>query len=318
MSKTSRPVLVLHRKSANRPEVKEAVKAVRAEGIKLQVRIPWNKKDKGRVVRELIAQGYTRIFAGGGDGTINGVASAIVGAMAERAAKSAKKGGKKKGNNKADKQHSAIAMGILPLGTANDMAHGLGLPCEDLTQCLRIACAAEAKPMDIGLMNGHVFCNVASGGVGAEITATTQQDVKRALGGAAYTLNGLIKIWQMKPYRGSLELPGEAPVEGSMLLMAVGNNRLAGGGFEVAPLAKCDDGLLDLMLVLEAGVDDLARMTDELLDPLNPANRVIRYVQAERFTMKSDRPLHINLDGEPMSVETLEFSVQPAALNVVY
>ena len=58
--------LVLHRKSANEPAVKAAVKYVRAQGIDLRVRIPWNKKDKPRVVREALADGAKRIIAGGG------------------------------------------------------------------------------------------------------------------------------------------------------------------------------------------------------------------------------------------------------------
>ncbi len=68
--KTTRPVLLLHRKSANRPEVKEAVKAVRAAGVKLLVRIPWNKKDKRVLVKEMLARGHRRIIAAGGDGTL--------------------------------------------------------------------------------------------------------------------------------------------------------------------------------------------------------------------------------------------------------
>ncbi|MEP5569225.1 MAG: lipid kinase YegS [Halioglobus sp.] len=297
MSIKNKPVLVLHRKSANRPEIKAAVKAVRRSGIDLQVRIPWNKKDKVVLVKELLKRGCSRVIAGGGDGTINGVASALV---------------------KSKRSNSNVAMGILPLGTANDLAHGLGLPCDDLTECLRIASTRDARPMDVGLMNGNVFCNVASGGFGAEVTATTPQDIKAMLGGAAYTLNGLVKLWQMQPYRGTLRLPDQAPIEGAMLLMAVGNNRLAGGGFEVAPLAVPDDGKLDLMVMLEASVQDSARVLAELKDPMNPENVVIRYVQAERFSIEADHPLHINLDGEPVLVQNLEFSTLPGALGVVY
>lgn len=97
--------LVLHRKSANEPKIKEAVKFVRSKGIKLRVRIPWNKKDKPRVVGEALADGATRVIAGGGDGTINAVVNALVGK------------GKKK---------PKASMGILPLGTANDFATAWG------------------------------------------------------------------------------------------------------------------------------------------------------------------------------------------------
>ena len=97
----NKPVLLLHRKSANRPEVKEAVKAVRREGIDLQVRIPWNKKDKAVLVKELLKRGCRRIIAGGGDGTINAVAKTLVG---------------------DGSTPPAAALGIMPLGTANDFA----------------------------------------------------------------------------------------------------------------------------------------------------------------------------------------------------
>ena len=127
--------LILHRKSANEPVVKEAVKYVRSKGIDLGVRIPWNKKAKPKVVKEAIADGAKRVIAGGGDGTINAIVNALVGK------------GKKK---------PKVEMGVLPLGTANDFAHGLGLPCDDLKQCLEIACTAPAQVIDVGLP-GHAI-----------------------------------------------------------------------------------------------------------------------------------------------------------------
>jgi diacylglycerol kinase family enzyme len=62
-------VLILHRKSANEPYVKEVVKSVRKEGIELRVLVPFNKAEKPRVVREALERGAERIIAGGGDGT---------------------------------------------------------------------------------------------------------------------------------------------------------------------------------------------------------------------------------------------------------
>ena len=102
---TNNNCLVLHRKSANRPEVKDAVKAVVNAGIPLRVRVPWNKRDKATVVREACDAGATRIIAGGGDGTINAVVNALVG---------------------SGKKAPLTELGILPLGTANDFARGIG------------------------------------------------------------------------------------------------------------------------------------------------------------------------------------------------
>jgi len=180
--------LILHRKSANEPAVKQAVRTVRKEGIDLRVLVPFNKSEKPRVVREALERGAERIIAGGGDGTINAVADAIVG----------------DGSEKPD-----VTLGVFPLGTANDFARGCVLPLNDLTECLRIACTRAGREIDIGVLNGRKFINVASAGFGAEITATTPVDLKKALGGAAYTLMGMIKALNLTPYPGRLLIPGD-------------------------------------------------------------------------------------------------------------
>jgi diacylglycerol kinase family enzyme len=103
-----------------------------------------------------------------------------------------------------------------------------------------------------------------------------------------------------------------------MLFGAVGNNHLAGGGFDVAPHAKLDDGLLDLVAVnFEIG-DNLSDLASELEDPMNPDNTNVYYRQMPEFTIESDRKLHCNLDGEPILKKRLEFSVLPQHLLVAY
>ena len=290
-------VLVLHRKSANEPRVKEAVKAVQGEGVKLRVLVPWNKSEKPKIVRQAIDDGATRIIAGGGDGTINAVVNALVG------------DGKKK---------PQASLGILPLGTANDFARGCGLPVDDLAECLRIACSRKARPMDVGRMNKRNFINVASGGFGAEITATTPVEMKKKLGGAAYTIMGLLKVFKLTPYTGSLLVPGKEPVRGEMLFMAVGNNRYAGGGFEVASEAAVDDGLLDLATIRHGPRFSLSNLAAELEDPMNPDNTMVQYRQLGAFTIEADEKLHINLDGEPVLKSRLKFSTLPRHLGVAY
>lgn len=289
--------LILHRKSANQPAVKQAVKFVRSRGIKLRVRIPWNKKDKPRVVAEALAAGASRIIAGGGDGTLNAVAGALVG---------------------QDEQPPPAELGILPLGTANDFAHGCRLPVDDLNRCLEIACCQPARPIDVGLVNGRPFLNVTSGGFGAEITATTPVAVKKLLGGGAYTIMGLIMAFDWQPYEGRLMVPGEPPRDVAMLLLTVGNNRLAGGGFEVAPQAKLDDGLLDLAMVLHQPHPEIGRLAKELAGPGSPDNHYLYYRQLAEFTIETSHDVHFNLDGEPIRDNRLRFSILPRHLGVVY
>ena len=291
---TEKTCLVLHRKSANREEVKVAVKHVKQLGQKLRVRIAWNKKDKRRCVKEALSAGAERIIAGGGDGTINDVVNALV---------------NRKGKARA-------ALGILPLGTANDFARGFGLPVDDLNKALEIACAGEPRQIDVGKANDRLFLNVVSGGFGAEVTATTPQDMKKALGGAAYTLMGLAKAMDVKSKTGRLLVPGEAPFEGSMLIMAVGNNRFAGGGFAVAPYADLEDGLLDLAVLSDFPSTALAQVVRELEDIENPDNQYVHYRQLAEFTVDADSEVHFNVDGEPVHTSKMAFSILPKCLGV--
>lgn len=295
--KTSKICLVLNKKAVNEPPVREAVDGVRRKLPALNVRIPWDAEDSAQVVREEIERGATRIIAGGGDGTINAVVNTLL----------------------ADGHAPpGAALGVFPLGTANDFAHGCGLPVKDLNRCLEIACFAPTKKIDVGRADSRFFLNVTSAGFGAEITATTPGRLKKTLGGSAYTIMGMIKAFNMQPYEGRLLVPGEEPLEGSMLVMAVGNNRLAGGGFEVASEARLDDGLLDLAIVRHEPEMELKRVLAELKTPTRPDNEYLYYRQLAEFTIEAKRELHFNLDGEPVRTNRLTFSVLPSHLDVVF
>lgn len=287
--------LVLHKKSCARPEVKAAVKHVRKSGIDLQVHIPWRGKDLRKFVRRTMKEGTRRIIAGGGDGTLNKVARAML-----------RKGERPK-----------ASLGILPLGTANDFARGAGIVADDLSAALELACTGKPTRIDVGRMNGEPFINVASAGFGAEITATTPQNMKKVLGGAAYSLMGFVKAFQLQPYEGRLTLPDGTVKEGSVLLMAIGNNRFAGGGYEVAPQASLTDGLLDVAVVRGLIPEAIDQLVSELKDPANPANEHLLYRQVPKFTIEMDQPLHVNLDGEPVKGTHFEFECVPEALSVV-
>jgi len=295
MASVEKTCVLLHKKACNRSDVAEAISTVRKEGADLQVRIAWDLEDLDRVIHDAIESGVTRIIAGGGDGTVNVIVNQVM-----------KIGGQDR-----------VSLGVLPLGTANDFARGAGLPRDDTTQALRLAVTGEATPIDVGQVNGRYFINVASGGFGAEVTATTPKDLKSALGGAAYTLMGLVRLSRMKTYTGRLFLPDGSSEDGSMLVMAVGNNRYAGGGFDVAPRADLTDGLLDFAAVLPAGVGDLPKVAPELVDPFGADNIYLRYRQLSSFRLEYDQPLHVNLDGDPIVARAFDFTIRPKALGVV-
>lgn len=293
--KKMRACLLVHKKSANRPEVREAIEYCQQQGADLTIRIPWKGKDRRAFVDQAIRDGISRIIAGGGDGTLNKITNILM----------------KKGRS------TKVSMGIMPLGTANDFAYGAGIPREDLKAALLLAGTGTGTTIDVGKVNGQHFINVASGGFGAEITATTPQDLKAALGGAAYTLMGLAKALKLEPYNGRFVTDDGQSQEGSMIAMAVGNSRYAGGGFEVAPKADLRDGLLDISILSSiSGLDPIA-LASEIADPFNESNKVFHYRQAKSFSIESDRPLHMNLDGEPIIDTRFEFDTVKHGLSVV-
>ncbi len=294
-TKEPRVCLVLHKKSCTRPAVKAAVKHARQSGIEIDVYIPWNGKALRGFVRRAIEAGTERIVAGGGDGTLN----AVVNAMMKR------------------DQSQKASLGILPLGTANDFARGAGIDAKDLNGALLLACTGKPTKIDVGQMNGKYFINVASAGFGAEITATTPQDMKKSLGGAAYSIMGFAKAFQLEPYEGRIILPDGSVEEGSMLVMAVGNNRFAGGGYQIAPRASLTDGLLDVAVISGTRPETINRLAAELKDPTNTKNEHLLYRQLSDFRIESKKPLHVNLDGEPVKGISFDFHCCPRALAVV-
>ena len=285
--------LILQKKSCTRPDVKAAVKTVQASGIDLRVVIPWSGKDLSRFVKQAIKQGATRIVSGGGDGTLNAVVNALM--QKERASKA--------------------SLGVLPLGTANDFARGADIPLGDLAAALTLACTGDATAIDVGRMNGRYFINAASGGFGAEITATTPPGLKAVLGGTAYSVMGLIKAFNLKPYEARLVSDGQVE-DGSFLFMAVGNNRFAGGGYEVAPNASLTDGRLDIAVIKDASSVGLEALAGEFSDPFNESNQFLYYRQLAEFTIESERPLHVNLDGEPFEGTRFDFDVHPQSISI--
>ncbi len=128
---------------------------------------------------------------------------------------------------------------------------------------------------------------------------------------------GLVKAANLQPTRTRVMLPDGKVEDGEILVMAVGNSRFAGGGFEVAPKADLKDGLLDLAALGNPSLAKLGQLIEQLADPSGEGRQTFFYRQLERFTIETDRPFHINLDGEPVIDKRFEFDVMNSGVQVV-
>ena len=286
--------LILNGKSAGRPEVRDAVRAVRDRGVRVDVHVTWEAGDAARFATQAAARvepGLT-VVAGGGDGTVNEVLNGLLAAP------------------------HRPPLAVLPLGTANDFATSAGVPVADLAAALRLAAEGQPHPVDVGRVNDRLFLNVASGGFGAEMTERTPLRLKQMLGGGAYALTAALMAVTGHAYRGRLSADGLVH-EGAMTLMAVGNGRQAGGGALLTPQAHIDDGLLDVMVVPDAPHDRVVHLLADLAQLKHGASPHFRYLRTAALEVDSEDDLQFNLDGEPLRGRSFRFDLLPGAVELV-
>lgn len=285
--------LILNGKAARRFALRSAISACRKEGFSLDVRITHSADDAARYAEEAGADGIERVIAGGGDGTVHQVVNGLMKIPPRR----------------------RPALGILPLGTANDLARSLGLPMSSY-RALVVAMTMAARPIDVPSMNDRFFINMATGGFGAEITSSTPKSLKRLLGGGAYSLIGAMRAWQYRPYPGRLQWDG-GEHEGSLFVLAMGNGISAGGGLRLTPDAKLDDGLLDVLAVRDvASLRDMWGMRRELQSRPHKGTFVETFRSAW-LSFESDETMPLTLDGEPCWKDGFQVKVNPLALSLV-
>ena len=289
--------IVLHGKQAANARVRQAVAAQRKAGHKVDVRVTWEAGDVRRMVREAIHSGADTVVAGGGDGTINEVVDSLVRHM--------------------DNEPAAVAgpaLGILPLGTANDFARAAGIPLDPVTTLEQIV-DSDPVPIDVGRAGQRTFINVATGGFGTQVTVETSEDLKRLLGGTAYLLTGLTRFNSIHSSAGSFRGPNFA-WQGKFLVLAVGNGRQAGGGHVLCPRALLNDGLLDVSILPDVELADLSTALGNLLrGGLAAVEQTVIRAQVPWLEIRSEMPLNINLDGEPIAGHEFRFDVAAGAVR---
>jgi lipid kinase YegS len=287
--------LVLNLTGANDDRLREAVGRLRAAGHTVDVRVAWDPLDVVLFAREAAEAGYDVVAAGGGDGTVNAVARGLL-------------------SEDVSGPACRTALGIVPFGTANDLATACGLDSADPAPVLDLLAHGRPRPIDIGRMNGVPFLNVASGGYAAEVTTETDPAIKKLLGGLAYWVTGLTSLGRLEPRLIRLSA-GDFRWEGRVYAVAVCNGRQAGGGLRLAPRALLDDGLLDVAIVPEVpwtefltAYADLQRIEQE-----NRSQHII-YGQASHILIDAPDGLQVNLDGEPLRGDRFEFTIEPRRL----
>ncbi len=248
-------------------------------------------KSKKERMRELEAHGEEAelIVIGGGDGTVSTALSQLL------------------------KLKRPVA--VIPLGTANDFARTLGLPSDPL-EAAEIALNGREHRIDVGLVNGKPYLNVASVGVASKVTELQSKELKRRWRIFAYAIGLMRVVRNLQPFFVRLDLDGRLAWSGLVYQVSVGNGRFHGGGLIVADDAAIDDGKLDLYLIYPGRFWQLVAALMNLKFGLARPDALKR-LSAVSVALSADRPRSVDADGEMATDTPAKFELCPATLTVI-
>ena len=210
---------------------------------------------------------------------------------------------------------TSTTLGLVPAGSGNGLAGGLGIP-KDRRAALSRIIAGNTREVDVGLLNDWPFFNVAGIGFDAHIARLFNERPRGRRGRLPYVVIGVSEgvRYVGKDYR--ITLDGQVHLRRA-LLIAFANGQEYGMGMQIAPGAKLDDGLLEACVVEDRSV--LARFRDARHLAMGSVHRAPNMlVQAARTaTIEGEGEMLFHLDGEPgVAYDRLTVSVRPGALRV--
>jgi diacylglycerol kinase (ATP) len=246
-----------------------------------------------------VDQGVDAVFVVGGDGTIN----EIINGLAE----------------------SPVALGVLPGGTSNVWAKGLGLPTRSprhllpLVDAVQTLVPARSRRVDLGKANGRYFLQWTGLGLDAAVTYAMEPRTRRQrrLGALAYVVAGLSTAINMVGIRTRLTIDGKLIYRRSILIV-ISNSQLYGGGLvRIATDARLDDGLLDINVFAGTGFASALRTVLGVITGLHVRDPRHSCYQGHTIRVETDKPMAVHVDGEPHGVTPLDCNVVPRALTVL-
>jgi YegS/Rv2252/BmrU family lipid kinase len=240
------------------------------------------------LARNAVQEGFSKVVAAGGDGTIHAVANGLAG--------------------------SCATLGLLPIGTVNVFAIELGLPINNLGMCWNIIEAGHTRLVDLPSANGKYFVQLAGVGLDAQVVKETSAALKRNFGPLSYLISAA-QIAARRPPRLFIESANTAVNEASFVL--IGNGRRYGGPFPFFKHAALDDGLLDVVAFKQVGYLEIIKYLQDVFFSSDIRLPEVEYFQTERLRITTDQDVPVELDGELVGNCPVEFVLREHRLRVL-
>lgn len=252
---------------------------------------PGNSNDLGRLIS---THQFDSLVVAGGDGTINSVVNTMFDA----------------GVN--------IPVGLIPSGTSNDFAASLGIT-GSIAKCADIILSNKPKYVDIGILdNSKYFVGTCAGGIFVNVSYSTSNDFKRALGPTAYYIKALSELGTFEPFELSVDSERGRSWKGSALLFFITNGSHAGGFTQLINKADISDGLMDIVIIKECMSVELVPLlikavTNSLLEDKN-----VVHIKAGKCLVSSSKKIVLTVDGEKGDSLPVDFEVVRDKLKIYF
>ena len=265
-----------------------------AKGLSYRIAVSAAPGDCTRIAREAAQTGdEVRLYACGGDGTLNEVAAGAAG-------------------------FPNAAVTVFSGGSGNDFVKLFDRP--DAFFHLEQLLDSEEATFDMIRCNGDLALNICSVGLDARI-GTDVSNYKRIpllSGFRAYAVSTVINLFRRIAEHYVVEINGEI-VDGEQTFVCVCNGRFYGGGFNPVPEADPTDGLLDVLLVKKVSLLQVPGLIGKYKNGLyKTIPHVVRHFRTDRITIRCDAPTPINLDGELRTAQVVEMCLAEEKLRFFY
>ncbi len=288
ISQRRRALLVINENSRQGRDAGEAaVEVLERGGLQLQRAACDRRGDLVETIRRA-AHTVDLVVLGGGDGTLSSAAPALI--------------------------ETGLPLGILPLGTANDLARTLGIP-PDIAEAAQVIVEGQLRRIDLGEVNGQPFFNVASMGLSVGMTRELTHDVKQRWGRLGYAVATFRALRHIRPFSAAIRSGNEVH-KVRTLQISIGNGRYYGGGMAVEEGAEIDDGCLNLYSMEFDHLWKLALVYPAFRKGRHGMWKEVRTMSCSEVEIRTGRPKKINTDGELTTETPATFRVLRQAVSV--